>query len=1088
MKKPLLLVILWCPLLVFAQGTNPAPQSIPYLQDFSALAHTSTVYPEGWQGWALSGSPGSAFNLLPAAGDKALVASSSASSTANGVHNYNGKIGYLNSGSADNAVVLSLSTTANTNVRVKYQVMTLRNPYDGNSNTRINEAALQYRVGLSGNFTTLPNTLYQNNTVTQITSGVTTPQQLASIEALLPAECENQPVVQLRWVNRQIGGAGSRPSFAIDSVAVWGVSGDATPPALSSLLPANGATGVVPGTNAVITFDENIRKNTGTVTVHNLSQGTRLVLNITDSSVTISANTLTIPAALRANREYFITLDSNAIQDSNGNGFSGILDSVSWRFTTGSQVLDFPFTTCGSTLPNGFTQYSVTGAQTWACTTFGQSGNGVQINGFSGGARENEDWFISPVFDLSSFNVPLLAFASRSAFQGPSLELRVSTNYSGNGDPRLATWTSISGRFPEVGTDVWKTSSGINLSNFKGADVYIAWVYTSSPTLQASRWTLDDIHISDTSAAPAPDVYALPAQLDFDYAPAGQRSAPQPFTYWASDLTAPLVITAPANFEISTDNIQYQSSLTIPAAEATAALDSIWVRFAPSAANQNYSGSISFSSAGLQQQKVSLSGTSLRTLKVVNWNMEWFGHLQFGPTNEALQQANALKVMKSLDADVYALCEVVDTIRLKALVDSMPGYRFTVSGFGSRVDSVTSPQYDSAQKLAFVYREALVKNVRTYGVLRRGASADAYFNWSSGRFPYLMEAMVNLNGDSARIHFIVIHAKANTGDGPADYIESWHRRKNGAKELKDTLDAHFAYKNVLVLGDFNDDFDRTITTQMAPDTTTSYIDFKLDSLDYIPFTYALSLARQRSTASFPDMIDHAMGTNEMLYAYMPGSARVARNVESLIPSYSTFTSDHFPILSRYDLRVLAHPVAITQFTAREDNGGVALTWNTVREINNSHFVVERSLSGNNWQPVDTVPATAPNGQGAAYQSFDGTVLPGYWHYRLRQFGLDSTQQYSPVQSVLVLSRESWFRLLWFILGRQLYIYMDARDSGPAIIQLFDMQGTVRYTTQMNFYKGMNFKSVDVGNMASGIYLLRVQCGNKTEVKKIFISR
>ncbi len=78
------------------------------------------------------------------------------------------------------------------------------------------------------------------------------------------------------------------------------------------------------------------------------------------------------------------------------------------------------------------------------------------------------------------------------------------------------------------------------------------------------------------------------------------------------------------------------------------------------------------------------------------------------------------------------------------------------------------------------------------------------------------------------------------------------------------------------------------------------------------------------------MIDHAMGTNEMLYAYMPGSARVARNVESLIPSYSTFTSDHFPILSRYDLRVLAHPVAITQFTAREDNGGVALTWNTVR--------------------------------------------------------------------------------------------------------------------------------------------------------------
>lgn len=1088
MKKPLLLVILLSPLLIFAQGTQPAPQGLPYLQDFSALPHTSTLYPDGWQGWALSGAPGAAFNLLPAAGDKALAANSTASSTTNGVLNYNGKIGYLNSGSADNAVALSVNTTANTNVRVRYQVMTLRNPYDGNSNTRINEAALQYRVGTSGNFTTLPGTTYQNNTVTQTTSGVTEPQQPVSLEALLPAECENQPVVQLRWVNRQISGAGSRPSFAIDSVAVWGLSGDDVPPVISSLQPANGATGVAPGGSAVITFNENIRKNTGSVTVHDLSQGTQLPLNITDPRVTVSSNMLSISAGLRGNREYYITLDSNAIQDSNGNGFAGIADSTGWRFSTGNQLLDFPFTVCGSALPDGFAQYSVTGAQTWACTTFGQSGNGVQINGFSGGARENEDWLISPAFDLSGFNVPLLAFASRSAFQGPSLELRVSTNYSGSGDPHLASWTSISGRFPETGTDVWKTSSGINLSQFKGTDVYIAWVYTSSPALQASRWTLDDIRVSDTSAAPAPDVYALPPQLDFDYAPAGQRPAPQPFTYWASDLTAPLVIAAPANFEISTDQLQYHSSITIPPAEAMAALDSIWVRFAPSAANQNYSGSIRFSSTGLQRNSVLLSGTSLRTLKVVNWNMEWFGHPQFGPANEALQQANALKVLKSLDADIYALVEVVDTVRLKAVVDSMPGYRYTVSDFGSRADSLTSPQYDSAQKLAFVYRESLVKNLRTYGVLRNGGSPDAYFNWSSGRFPYLMEAMVNLDGDSARIHFIVIHAKANTGDGPADFIESWHRRRNGAKELKDTLDTHFAYKNVLVLGDFNDDFDRTITTQMAPDTTTSYIDFKLDSLDYIPFTYALSLAKQRSTASFPDMIDHAMGTNEMQYAYLPGSARVARSVESLIPSYSNFTSDHFPVLTRYDLRVLAHPVEIAQFTAREYDGGVELSWNTTREINNRHFVVERSLTGSNWQPVDTVAATAPNGEGAAYRSFDGTVLPGYWHYRLHQSGLDSTEQYSAVQSVLVLSPKSWFRLLWFILGRQLYLYMDAPESGPASIQLIDMQGIIKYQTRLTFYRGMNFRSVDVGNMASGIYLLRVQCGNKVEVKKIFINR
>ncbi|WP_119078556.1 Ig-like domain-containing protein [Chitinophaga alhagiae] len=1082
MIKPLPLLFLLAPVMASAQAVNPAPQGLPYFQDFSALPHSATVLPPGWQGWALSGAPSASFNTAPAAGNKALAAGSSASSTTNGVHNYNGKVGFLNSGAADNALVLSVNTTGNTGVRVGFLVMTLRNPYDGAANTRINEAVLQYRADTTAAFTSLPATAYQNNTTQQTASGVTSPQNPVYHEVLLPADCENRPVVQLRWVNRQMGGGGSRPSFAVDSVTVAGVSGDSVPPQVSALMPIAGAANVQPGTALVITFNENIKKNAGAVTVYDRTAGAAQTISMQSPSIIIDGSSLRIGAATRGNRSYYVTVDSNAVQDSNGNSFAGITDTAAWHFSTGPQVLDFDFTDCTGGLPNGFSQYSVTGAQVWDCTSFGQTGQGVQINGFASGARENEDWLISPVLDFSSFNYPLLAFASRSAFAGPALELRISTDYSGSGDPRLATWTALNGRFPEVGSDTWKTSAAINLAAFKGTSVYLAWVYTSSPELQASRWTLDDVHFSNAATPPPPSVTTTPQQLDFDYVKAGQRSAPQPFTCWANDLTGPLQVTAPAGFEISSDQAQYFPSLTYtPSGPVT-----IWARFAPGAANQYYSGAISFSSPGLAAQQVALAGTSLRTLKVVNWNMEWFGHLQFGPTDEALQQANALKVLRYADADIYALSEVVDTDRLKALVDSMPGYRYTVSDFGSYADSLTAPGYDSTQKLAFVYRHSLVKNLRTYGVMRQGASAEAYRNWSSGRFPYLMESTVILNGDTARVHFIAIHAKANTGNA-ADKIESWYRRKNGAKELKDTLDAYFPYKNVLVLGDFNDDFDRTITTEM-PDTTTSYIDFKLDSANYTPFTYALSLARQRSTASFADMIDHAMGTNEMLYAYVPQSARVLRSVETLIPSYASRTSDHFPVATRYDVRVLARPVVISRFTARPSGGGVALSWETEREINNQHFIVERSAHQRSFSPIDTVPAAAPNGQGAAYLRQDDGVLPGYWHYRLKQVGKDGTVQYSEVQSVLVISREAWFRLLCFILGRQLHIYLDAPQSGPASIQLIDMQGNIRYQAQVGFTKGRNVKTVDVGQMPPGIYLLRVQSGNRAEVKKVFIYR
>lgn len=1078
MRKPLLLAWLLLPLMTLAQATNPAPQSIPYQQDFSALAHSATALPAGWQGWTLSGSPSGSFNVLPAAGDKALTANVTASSTANGILNYNGKVGFLNSGSVDNAVVLSINTSGSTNVSAQYTVMTLRNPYDSSANTRINEVVLQYRVGVTGNFISLPATLYRNNGVQQTTSGVTLPQNPLPAQVLLPAECENQPVVQLRWVNRQISGAGSRPSFAIDDIQIGGISGDVEPPVVDSLAPAMGDSAVQPGTPLKVFFNENIRKDTGTITIS--WAGGSQTLRITDPAITVSGNMLSIPASLRSNREYTVAIDSNTVQDSNGNGFTGL---TNWHFRTGAQLLDFDFADCNGLLTGGFTQYSLTGDQLWACTTFGQTGNGVQINGYDRGAKENEDWLISPVFDLSGFNYPLLSFGSRSAFAGPALQLRVSTDYNGSGDPRSATWTNINGRFPETASDVWITSSGINLADFKGTDVYLAWVYISSPTLQASRWTIDDIHLVNADTVPRPSVTVAPAQLNFDYVPVGQHSEPQAFSFWGNDLNGPLTITAPDNWEISKDKVQYFSQLTY----TTGGPDTAWTRFKPGAADIDFSGMIHFTSGGLDEFRVNLSGTSLRTLKVVNWNMEWFGHTSFGPADETLQQSNALKVLRSVNADIYALSEVVDTLRFKAIVDSMPGYRYTVSDFGSRADGVTSPQYDSAQKLAFIYRGDVVKEVRTYGVLRRGGSANAYNNWSSGRFPYLMEANVMLNNDTARMHFIVIHAKANTGNA-ADKIESWHRRKDGNKELKDSLDAQFPYKNVLVLGDFNDDFDRTITTELAPDTTTSYIDFKLDEVNYTPFTYELSLLKQRSTASFADMIDHAMGTNEVAYAYIPHSAKVLRSVESLIPSYAAATSDHFPVITTYDLRILAHPIVMQGFTVRESNGGVQLTWNTAREINNDRFIVERSADGRNFKAIDSVLSAAPNGGQSSYESFDGTVLPGYWHYRLKQVGKDGSVQYSGVQNELVLSREAFFRLICFILGRQLYVYLNAPASGPGMLQLIDMQGAIRYQGQMNFSKGMNYKQLDISNVPSGIYLLRVQSANKAEVKKILITR
>ncbi|HEY6866370.1 MAG TPA: LamG-like jellyroll fold domain-containing protein, partial [Candidatus Eisenbacteria bacterium] len=199
--------------------TNPAAQTLPYTQDFRTLAASSTTYPAGWQGW-INGAPGAAFPTAGPTGNQALLASSSASTTTGGVHNYNGKIGPLDNVSNDFELCFAVNTTGFSGVVVSYEMATIRNPYDGTTNTRINEIALQYRVGTAGSWTTLAGSEYQNNTTNQIGSGVVTPQKIEYRSVTLPAACDNQGVVQLRWAQREISGAGSRPSFAIDNLAV----------------------------------------------------------------------------------------------------------------------------------------------------------------------------------------------------------------------------------------------------------------------------------------------------------------------------------------------------------------------------------------------------------------------------------------------------------------------------------------------------------------------------------------------------------------------------------------------------------------------------------------------------------------------------------------------------------------------------------------------------------------------------------------------------------------------------------------------------------------------------------------------------
>lgn len=207
--------------------TTPSPQTLPYSQDFSSFDGTVTAFPAGWQAGQVSTSaPSSAGRTAIPTVDKSIVGGTAASNSS-GAYDFNGKIGFLSTAGSDVVLCLALNTTGKSNIKIAFDVMTIRNLWDGVSASSgyQNGLVLQYRVGTGATlFTSLPYAPaeYLSGSTVQTTAVTTGINPVTGLNAFLPAACENQSVVQVRWIYRNVAGgtSGSRPSMALDNIVV----------------------------------------------------------------------------------------------------------------------------------------------------------------------------------------------------------------------------------------------------------------------------------------------------------------------------------------------------------------------------------------------------------------------------------------------------------------------------------------------------------------------------------------------------------------------------------------------------------------------------------------------------------------------------------------------------------------------------------------------------------------------------------------------------------------------------------------------------------------------------------------------------
>jgi len=271
------------------------------------------------------------------------------------------------------------------------------------------------------------------------------------------------------------------------------------------------------------------------------------------------------------------------------------------------------------------------------------------------------------------------------------------------------------------------------------------------------------------------------------------------------------------------------------------------------------------------------------SLDIGGWNIEWFGDTGNGPSDENLQRDNVADVLLGTDMDLWGLAEVVSTAQFDQVMTKLPGYKGFLSD-NALVQQGSQWYTATEQKLGFVYK-CSVATVQSAKVIL--TSANTPF---AGRPPLEVTLKVTLNGSTMDLVVIVVHAKCCSD------ADSWQRRKDGAEALKPYLDSTYPTQNVIVVGDFNDDLDMSITSG----SPTPYANFLADTANYTFISKALTDMKIPTTGGFTTAIDHHLATNDMAAHFIAGSI-MAYNLNSIITNYNSTTTDHYPVLSRYNV-------------------------------------------------------------------------------------------------------------------------------------------------------------------------------------------
>ena len=172
------------------------------------------------------------------------------------------------------------------------------------------------------------------------------------------------------------------------------------------------------------------------------------------------------------------------------------------------------------------------------------------------------------------------------------------------------------------------------------------------------------------------------------------------------------------------------------------------------------------------------------------------------------------------------------------------------------------------------------------------------------------------------------------------------------------------------------------------------------------------------------------------------------------------------------------PVGWLDFQGKMIEGMADLRWRTATEINNSHFIVQRTIDGLNWVNIGEVPGSGNSSEIIQYRFTDLQPSHGVNYYRLKQVDFDNTTDYSKIIQLSFNSETKGAELYPNPVHSQLQI-QASKGHQIDVIEIYDATGVlVMYSSNTGNKTQLN---VSLEGLPAGIYIIKLLDSNSREI-------